>query len=81
MFHASVVTFMMKLLLGIVVEIFVAVSVAGGVLALLIPALRLSDAVGERDRAVIAAVVGVLIVSVAVALFRPRSAIRRYAKR
>ena len=72
---------MMKLLLGIVVEIFVAVSVAGGVLALLIPALRLSDAVGERDRAVIAAVVGVLIVSVAVALFRPRSAIRRYAKR
>lgn len=71
---------MMKLLLGMVIEIIVAVSVAGGILALLIPALR-SDALGERDRAVIAAVVGVLIVSVAVALFRPGSAIRRYAKR
>ena len=72
---------MMKLLLGVAIEIFVGVSVAGGILALLIPALTLSDAIGEHDRGVIAAVVGVLIVSVAVALFRPGSAIRRYARR
>ena len=71
----------MKLLLGVLIEICVGVSVAGGILALLIPALSRSDALGERDRAAIAAVVGVLIVSVVVALFRPGSAIRRYAKR
>ena len=71
---------MMKLLLGVVIELFVGVSVAGGILALLIPALSWSNAVGERDVGVIAAVVGVLVVSVAVALFRPGSAIRRYAK-
>ena len=72
---------MMKLLLGVVIELFIAVSAAGGILALLIPALSSSDAVGDREDGVIVAVIGVLIVSVAVALFRPGSAIRRYAKR
>ena len=71
---------MMKLLLGVAIELFVGVSVAGGILSLLIPALSLSDGLGERDVRVIAAVVGVLLVSVGVALFRPGSAIRRYAK-
>ena len=71
----------MKLLLGIVVEVFVGVSMAGGILALLIPVLSLSNAVGNPDRWLITAVPGVLIVSVAVALFRPGSAIRRYSKR
>lgn len=72
---------MMKLLLGVGIELFIGISVAGGILALLIPVLSFSDAVGARDRVAIAVVVGVLFVSVAVALFRPGSAIRRYARR
>lgn len=71
---------MMKLLLGVVIELVVGVSVAGGVLALLVPALSWWGALGERDVGVIAAIVGVLLVSVGVALFRPGSAIRRYVK-
>ena len=69
----------MSLLLGIVIEIFVGVSVAGGILALLIPALPGGVNGGRWD--VVAAVAGVLIVSVTVALFRPGSAIRRYVRR
>ena len=75
------VTFMLKLLLGVLVEVFIAVSLAGAILALLIPALPLTQAVGKVDLAVIVAVVGVLLASVAVALFRPGSAIHRYFKR
>ena len=75
------VTFMLKLLLGVLVELFIAVSLAGAMLALLIPVLSLSQAVGKGDVRVIVAVVGVLLGSVAVALFRPGSAIHRYIKR
>ena len=75
------VTFMLKLLLGVLLEVFIAVSLAGAVLALLIPALSLTQAVGEGDVRVMAAVVGVLLASVAIALFRPGSAIHRYIKR
>ena len=75
------VTFMLKLLLGVLIEVFIAVSLAGAMLALVIPALSLSQAVGKGDVRVIVAVVGVLLASVAVALFRPGSAIHRYIKR
>jgi glycopeptide antibiotics resistance protein len=75
------VTFMLKLLLGVLVELFIAVSLAGAMLALLIPALSLSQAVGKGDVRVIVGVLGVLLASVAVALFRPGSAIHRYIKR
>ena len=74
-------TFMLKLLLGVLVELFIEVSLAGAMLALLIPALSLSQAVGKGDVRVIVAVLGVLLASVAVALFRPGSAIHRYIKR
>jgi glycopeptide antibiotics resistance protein len=75
------VTFMLKLLLGVLVELFIAVSLAGAMLALLIPALSLSQAVGKGDVRVIVGVLGVLLASVAVALFRPGSAFHRYIKR
>jgi hypothetical protein len=81
MLHVSMVTFMLKLLLGVLVELFIAVSLAGAMLALLIPALSLSQAVGKGDVRVIVGVLGVLLASVAVALFRPGSAIHRYIKR
>lgn len=72
---------MLTLLFRILVEVFVGVSLAGVILALLIPALSLADAVGQRDMRVMAAIVGVLISTVAFALFRPGSAIRRHARR
>lgn len=75
------VTVMLKLLFGILIEVFIAVSLAGAILALLIPALHLSQAVGTGDVRVLVAVVGVLLASVAIALFRPGSAIHRYIKR
>jgi hypothetical protein len=75
------VMFMLKLLLGVLVELFIAVSLAGAVLALLIPALSLSQAVGKGDVRVMVAVVGVLLAAVTIALFRPGSAIHRYIKR
>ena len=72
---------MLALLFRIIIEVFIGVSLAGVVLALLIPALSLSNAVGERDTTVIVTIAGVLVASVAAALFRPGSAIRRYVKR
>jgi hypothetical protein len=75
------VTVMLKLLLGVLIEVVIAVSLAGAILALLVPALSLTQAAGKGDVRVIVAVVGVLLASVAVALFRPGSAIHRYIKR
>jgi len=75
------VTVMLKLLLGVLIEVVIAVSLAGAILAILIPALGLTQAVGKGDVRVIAAVFGVLLASVGVALFRPGSAIHRYIKR
>ena len=72
---------MSELLFGVIVEAFIAVSLAGAILALVIPALSLTQAVGKGDVRVIVAVVGVLLALVAVALFRPGSAIHRYMKR
>ena len=72
---------MLKLLLSIIIEVFIGVSLAGIILALLIPALGLSDSVGRRDLTVISIIVGVLVATVAVALFRPGSALHRYVKR
>ena len=57
------------------------VSLAGAILAVVIPALSLTQAVGKGDVRVIVAVLGVLLGSVAVALFRPGSAIHRYLNR
>ncbi len=47
------VTFMLKLLLGVVIEVFIAVSLAGAILALVIPLLHQPDAgcQGTRRRA------------------------------
>jgi len=72
---------MPKLLLSIIIEACVAVSVAGVILALVVPALKSSDSGGERDPAAAAVIVAVLVVAMAVALFRPGSAIRRYTRR
>lgn len=72
---------MLKLLLTILIEVFIGVSLAGVVLALVMPALNRSGSVGQGDPAATIIVVGVLVAAVAVAFFRPGSALRRYKKR
>jgi len=72
---------MLKLLLGVVIEVFVAVLLAGLILALAIPLLNrnhLADAGDITGRAII---IGVLVGAVAVALLRPGSTIHRHLKR
>ena len=71
---------MLKLLLGVLIEVFVAVSLAGLLLALAIPLLNRHDLTGAGDVMTGTVIVGVIAGAVAIALFRPGSAIRRYVK-
>jgi hypothetical protein len=72
---------MLRLLFYVFIEVLIAVSLAGVILALAIPALNRSGSVGQRDPATTIIIGGVLVAAVAVALFRPGSAIHRYIKR
>jgi len=72
---------MLKTLLGVVLEILVAVAVAGLILALVVPLLHRSNLVGTDDVTARAVIIGVLLVAVAVAIFRPGSATHRLMKR
>ena len=72
---------MLKLFLGVVIELFVGISLAGFILALTIPLLPHNSPPGASDSATRTIIIGVLVSAVAVALFRPGSAIRRYTKR
>jgi hypothetical protein len=72
---------MLRLLFYVFIEVFIAVSLAGVILALVIPALNRSGSVGQRDLATTIIIVGVLVAAVAVGLLRPGSAIHRYIKR
>ena len=69
---------MPKLLFSMFIEAFIAVSLAGVILALLVPALSLVGSAGQPDLTGTIIIVGVLVAAVATALFRPGSAIRRY---
>ena len=72
---------MLKLLLGIAIELFVAVALAGLILALTVPLLNRNNLAGVDDAASRVVIIGVLAGAIAVALFRPGSAIHRYVKR
>jgi H+/Cl- antiporter ClcA len=72
---------MPKLLLSMFIEAFIAISLAGVILGLAIPALSLVDAAGKPDLTATLVIVGVLVGAVATAFFRPGSAIRRYFDR
>lgn len=72
---------MLKLLLGIAVEVLVAMLIAGLVLAIAIPLLNRGDVVTVGDAASARIIISVMITALAIALFRPGSAIRRYGKR
>ena len=70
----------MKMLLGVVIELLVSTLVAGLILALAIPLLNRSNLADGNDTTSQIIIIGVLIGAVAIALFRPGSAIHRYAK-
>jgi hypothetical protein len=72
---------MLKLLLGVAVEVLVAGLIAGLILALAIPLLNQAGVVVVGDAASRFVIIGVLAVALAVALLRPRSAIQRHFKR
>lgn len=72
---------MLKLLLGLVIEILIGVLLAGLILALTIPLLNRSDLAGTGDLASRVVITTVLAVTIAVALFRRGSALRRFLNR
>jgi ABC-type Mn2+/Zn2+ transport system permease subunit len=72
---------MRKLLLGLVIEVFVGVAFAGLILALAIPLMHRAAEAAADDVLARVVIVGVLALSIAIALFRPGSAIRRYTNR
>ena len=71
---------MLKLLLGVILEVLVSTMFAGLILALAIPMLNRSNVTDSRDVTSAIVVTSVLIGAVAIALFRPGSAIHRYFK-
>ncbi len=72
---------MLKLLLGVVIELLVSTMVAGLILAVAIPLLNRSNLADASDRTSQIIITGVLIGAVVIALLRPGSAIHRYIKR
>jgi hypothetical protein len=80
MFHASVVNTMLKVLLGVAIEVCAGVLFAGLILALAIPLLSRINPGGTNAVPGIL-IVGVLVSALAIALFRPGSAISRYIKK
>jgi hypothetical protein len=72
---------MLKLLLGVLIELLVSTMVAGLILALAIPLLNRSNLADANDVTSQIIITSVLIGAVAIALFRPGSAIHRYIKR
>ena len=71
---------MLKMLLGVVIELLVSTMVAGLILALAVPLLNRSNLADRNDAVSQIVIIGVLIGAVSIALFRPGSAIRRYSK-
>jgi hypothetical protein len=71
----------MKLLLNVIVEVIIGVSLAGVVLAVAVPMLHSADLLGANDLTPTIVIVGVLVGAVAIALFRPGSAIHRRIRR
>jgi uncharacterized membrane protein len=71
---------MLRFLLGVAIEVCVGVLVAGLILALAVPLLTRfnPEAAAAVSRILI---VGVFVSALAIALFRPGSAINRYMKR
>jgi len=71
----------MKLLLNVIIEVVIGVSLAGVILAVAVPMLHSADLLGTNELTSAIVIVGLLVVAVAIALFRPGSAIHRRIRR
>jgi hypothetical protein len=71
---------MLKLLLGLAIEVCISVMAAGLILALAVPLLSRINPEGDAGISRVL-IVGVLVSALAIALFRPGSAINRYIKK
>ena len=72
---------MLKRVLGVALEVAVAMLIAGLLLAIVVPVLNRSDLVAVGDTTATIIISGVMIAALAIALLRPGSAIRRTHKR
>ena len=72
---------MRKLLLAVVVEVLLATLLAGLVLAMAIPLLNRGGVMAIGDATSTGVIIGVMLAALAIALFRPGSAIHRYLER
>ena len=71
---------MLKLLLGVAIEVCVSVMAAGLILAIAVPILSRINPAGAAAASRIL-IVGVLASALAIALFRPGSTINRYLRK
>ena len=72
---------MRQLLLGVVVEVLVAMLAAGIILGVAIPLLNRGGLIIVGDARSRSLIIGVVLLVLAVALFRPHSAIHRHIRR
>jgi hypothetical protein len=72
---------MVKLLLSVFVEAIVGVSLAGLLLAVIVPALNHYRPTGAEDTTAAIVIVAVIVVVTAGVLLRPGSAINRWIRR
>ena len=68
---------MLKLMLLLIVESAVALAVAGGLLAVIVPVLAARHIFNPGDLTGSVVIIAVLVLAVAAMLFRPGSALRR----
>jgi hypothetical protein len=71
----------LRLLFGVVVEVVLAMMLAGLVLAAAIPLLNRGGLITIGDLTSTIVIVGVIVGALALALFRPGSTIRRHLER
>jgi hypothetical protein len=68
---------MMKLLFLVLLEVVVAIAIAGGILAAVVPVLVEHHTMNPGDLRGSVLIVGVMVMAVGAMLFRPGSALRR----
>ena len=68
---------MLRLMVVLVVEAIVGISVAGALLAIVVPLLIEHSVIAPGDGAGVVLIASVLLLAIGVALFRPGSALRR----
>ena len=68
-------------MLGVIIEVLLSTMIAGLILALAIPLLNRGPLAATHDAASRVVIIAVLLGAVAIALFRPGSAIHRYIRR